>query len=96
MFLGFVLKKLLFSVYFFGVCSISLYFAIIGIKHFFLYFQLKHDIAFLSQKKERLENQEKALLQEYKHLNSEAYWEYLARKELGFVKKGETVYKLLY
>ena len=76
--------------------GVALYFTAIGFRHLLHYFESKSEWVRLNESKNNLINEKEILLSEQQFMISNEYWEHLARIELGFVKKNETVYKLLY
>lgn len=91
-----ILNKIFLLFYYTAIISVSLYFATIGIRHIFLFFESKNEVVFLNEMLEKQKQENARLIEEEENLNFDFYWEYLARKQLGFVKRDETVYKILY
>ena len=89
-------KKVFFLLYFTLTIGVALYFTAIGFRHVLHFFESKSELALLKENKAKLVEEKAAMIAEKQFMTSDAYWEHLARIELGFVKKNETVYKLLY
>ncbi|MFC1770597.1 septum formation initiator family protein [Candidatus Margulisiibacteriota bacterium] len=92
-----LIKNKLFS-YFFLIFSILLLFYIssIGIKNIFRYNSFNKDYLSLSSNLKKETSTNKLLNQNMKALNDIDFWEVSAKKRLGFIKKGEAVYKFIY
>lgn len=77
-------------------CLAFLYVFFIGIKHVFRYNMFKQEYSRLVETHYAESLKYLAYQSELKAMDQTQYWEFQARRKLGYVKKGEEVYKLNY
>lgn len=77
-------------------CLATTYIFFIGLKNIFRYNTFKLEKARIIQRHASLLNLNQNLHARLQEMNSETYWEFQARRQLGYIKPGEKTYKLVY
>ena len=71
------------------------YVCCIGIKNIFRYNKFKLEAEQSRLQLEKLTLQRELYQKELQSMQDDQYWEFLAKKRLGYVKPGEIVYKIV-